>query len=672
MKNFKLKTVDVWDTILRRKCHPDFIKRSTAYYFYIKYHHLHKNNDVTALFKSRVECELSIAKLSREEGYDDEYYIKNVFSKWVKENISDDNYLDDIVEELYDWELHQEKSLTYIDPYIKEFLSENPSDETLFLSDFYTSPSFIIDIIRNLDNNFPIKEGITSADIRLNKRSGRLFDFVKKNNNIQTDHWLHIGDNTWSDVKIPTEFGITSKLYCPESENNLRTERESLWNNDLKLINTLIKDLTKERTNSSLDESTLTGMQTTPFIVGFCSKIMEEALRAGCSKIYFFTREGEFFIKAYEKFVTEIKKNIPDLKLPEFEILEVSRLSTFSPSLQDVSIDEMMRVWSLYSNQSISALFKTLDIDIEIVRNFIDKYGLKDLEVIKYPWLDSRVISLFADEEFKITIFDTISIKKEIIIEYFNQKGINNNSGGNYCFVDVGWRGTIHDNIALLFPNVKFIGVYLGLQKFLNKQPENTSKFSFGPDLNNREEYSNYLDSVAPIEMITNSPTGSVTGYIREGDRIVAQRNIDSEENKTWYEFTCEFQEGLLSCISPFTKSVINYGLTSDKLREYSLQVWGVLLDGSSTSLTDAFNNLNHNETFGVGGFLKKDTIPSTFDILLSIFNKNKRLNLIEFVKQNQWEAGLNAKKNVTWINKKSLTLVARLAHYYKRHFYRR
>ncbi|MBT0725042.1 hypothetical protein HH682_11570 [Rosenbergiella sp. S61] len=672
MKKFKLKTVDVWDTILRRKCHPDFIKRSTAYYFYLKYHHLHNNYDVTALFKSRVDCELAIAKLSRDEGFDDEYHIKDVFFQWIKNNISKSVNIEDIVEDLYSWEINKEKSLTYIDPYIIDFLNENSSDETLFLSDFYISSPSIIDIIKNSDVNFPINKGITSADIRLNKRSGKLFDFLRNEHNIQSDEWLHIGDNAWSDVKIPTELGITSKLYCPDSENNLRVERESLWGNDLKLISTLTNDLTKNQKSNDIDESTLTGMKTTPFIVGFCTKILEEALRNNCKKIFFFTREGEFFIKAFEKFISEIESQMNDLKLPEFEILEVSRISTFSPSLSEISIDEMMRVWSLYSTQSISALFKTLDIDITIVHSFIDKYNLKDNEVIQYPWLDARVVSLFSDSEFKAIVWNIISEKKKLIIEYFNQKGITNNSKDSFCFVDVGWRGTIHDNIALLFPNTKFIGVYLGLQKFLNKQPENTAKFSFGPDLNIKEEYSHYLDSVAPIEMITNSPTGSVTGYVREGEKIVAQRNIDLEENKTWYNFTNKFQEGLLSCINHFTKSVLNYGLTSDKLRDYSLNIWGVLLDGSNTSLINAFNNLNHNEVFGVGSFLKKDSVPSTMDIFLSFFNRNKRLTLIDFIKQNQWGASLDSKKDITWLNKKILVVAAKFAHYYKRNFYRR
>ncbi|MBA1577505.1 hypothetical protein G9H05_28480, partial [Klebsiella pneumoniae] len=105
----------------------------------------------------------------------------------------------------------------------------------------------------------------------------------------------------------------------------------------------------------------------------------------------------------------------------------------------------------------------------------------------------------------------------------------------------------IHDNIALLYPDIHFTGIYLGLQKFLNEQPSNTSKVAFGPDLNHQLEYPHFLDSVAPIEMITNSPSGSVTGYGLENGKIVAIRSVNDDENSAWHNFTKTFQEGILA-----------------------------------------------------------------------------------------------------------------------------
>lgn len=92
MTKFKLKTVDVWDTILRRNCHPDFIKRSTAYYFFLKYHALHKVDSVDQLFTKRVETERTIGQKNKNLGYDDEYLIQDVMLQWVENYISAQQY----------------------------------------------------------------------------------------------------------------------------------------------------------------------------------------------------------------------------------------------------------------------------------------------------------------------------------------------------------------------------------------------------------------------------------------------------------------------------------------------------------------------------------------------------------------------------------------------------
>ncbi|MCL0154537.1 hypothetical protein M2T40_26860, partial [Klebsiella pneumoniae] len=146
-----------------------------------------------------------------------------------------------------------------------------------------------------------------------------------------------------------------------------------------------------------------------------------------------------------------------------------------------------------------------------------------------------------------------------------------------------------------------------------------------------------FLDSVAPIEMITNSPSGSVTGYGLENGKIVAIRSVNDDENSAWHNFTKTFPEGILAGMESFSAAVLSYGITHDVVRGYALNIWDVLISGSNKSLTDAFNNLNHNETFGLGGYVKKNHVPTTFEILSSLWNKNNRAALIEFIKANQW-----------------------------------
>lgn len=675
MTKFKLKTVDVWDTILRRNCHPDFIKRSTAYYFFLKYHALHKVDSVDQLFTKRVETERAIGQKNKDLGYDDEYLIQDVMLQWVENYISAQQYdTTAISHELYSWEIEQEKKNIYLDPDIKEFLAQYPSDITLFLSDFYTSSADLKELLLSAGlNTSVISDGISSIDERLNKRSGRLFDFVQNKYQLSPVDWIHIGDNEWSDVQMPASKGIQSIRYLPSQQHQLREQKEFLWRKNEELTEAITNDILKEYTKSkALPVDFQLGLKTTPLIAGFCLKILEQAITSKCEKILFFTREGEFFIKAMDILIKNLKANISEIKIPEIDILEVSRLATFAPSLQDISLKEMMRVWNLYSTQSISSLFKTLNVAPIKFQSFIEKYGIPVDEQIQYPWQDSRIQQLFDDSSFKETLWQHVIQQRAILKRYFKTKGLRDDVNTRICVVDVGWRGTIHDNIALLYPNIHFTGVYLGLQKFLNEQPLNTSKVAFGPDLNHQLEYPHFLDSVAPIEMITNSPSGSVIGYGEENGKLVAIRSVNDDENSAWHNFTKTFQEGILAGMEYFSSTVLSYGLTHDIVRDYALKVWDVLISGNNKSLTDAFNNLNHNETFGLGGYVKKSHVPSTYEILSALWNKDHRRNLIDFIKANQWSDGIRNRDNLPWLNKNILALTIDLAVFYKRKFHRK
>ncbi|PLC69109.1 hypothetical protein [Klebsiella quasipneumoniae] len=675
MNKFKLKTVDVWDTILRRNCHPDFIKRSTAYYFFLKYHDLHNINSVDQLFSKRVETEHAIGQENKALAYDDEYLIQDVMLQWVANYISAEHYdTAAIAHELYVWEMEQEKKTIYLDPDIKDFLAQYPADNTLFLSDFYTSADDLKKLLHHAGMDVSIiSDGISSIDERLNKRSGKLFDFVQQKYQLSPADWVHIGDNEWSDVKMPASKGINSIRYLPTDQHHLREQKEALWHNNETLTETLINQIIQEHTKSAqLPVDFLLGLKTTPLIAGFCLKILEQAISSNSEKIFFFTREGEFFIKAFNILIDYLKANISEIKLPEIDILEVSRLATFAPSLQEISLKEMMRVWNLYSTQSVSALFKTLNIDITGFKRFIDKYDIPADEQIQYPWQDHRVQQLFDDAAFKEQLWQHVLQQRALLKAYFKTKGLHDDVDAKVCVVDVGWRGTIHDNIALLYPNIHFTGVYLGLQKFLNDQPSNTAKAAFGPDLNHQLEYPHFLDSVAPIEMITNSPSGSVTGYGEENGKLVAIRNINSDENNAWHSFTRTFQEGILAGMTSFSAAALSHGLTHEQVRGYALKVWDVLISGNNKSLTDAFNNLNHNETFGLGGYIKKNHVPSTGEILSALWNREHKKNLISFIKANQWSDGIRNRDNLSLLNKNILALTIDLAVFYKRRFYRK
>ena len=170
--------------------------------------------------------------------------------------------------------------------------------------------------------------------------------------------------------------------------------------------------------------------------------------------------------------------------------------------------------------------------------------------------------------------------------------------------VDIGWRGTIQDNLALILPNIQIHGYYLGLQRFLNKQPSNCVKTAFGPDANTSKDYLDLLDAVSVIEMLCNSPYGSVMGY-EFGDKgqVVAHKLVNEQENKVFYNFGTYFQQGVLSVTNTWGHYCDAYVIRRKELRDPACRIWHELVLRPSIELSQAYAELHHNEIFGVGGF---------------------------------------------------------------------
>ena len=387
-KSYRLLSLDIWDTILRRKCHPDAIKVCTSREFYLKAREYIKQDkrSLRELTKLRVDVEREIGTECQETGFDDEYDIKDVFKRWIayacKENYPN---TDELVESLYEFELNTELKNIYLDPTIDSTIDSIKHEKLVCISDFYTDKQFLRSLIDSVGMKNKIEEIYSSCDYKVNKRSGRLFEIAEKECGVGPAEHIHIGDNGYSDVEVPKRMGIEAIHYLPEEEHNKRKEREAAF-----ISETRSPLKYKDFPLSSDRDISL-------FFYGFIADMMESCIEKNIKKIYFFTREGEF----YKEIFDVISKFYDENTVPKSYILEVSRLSTFVASLREFTLDEMMRLWNQYSIQSMAAMFKSLAMDIGNVKVFLDRYSIDPNEVLTYPWTLEPVQKLFADQEFR-------------------------------------------------------------------------------------------------------------------------------------------------------------------------------------------------------------------------------------------------------------------------------
>lgn len=648
--DYTLLSVDVWDTLLRRPCHPDEVKLFSSRYIYLSYHKRLKPefHDPLLILGKRREIEETIARHNRARGLDGEYAIEDVMEKLASAVLTVRNAEEakKIRADVIEAEIRHECSIAYADDTISALLTGYSATQSIFLSDFYMSPDQVRRILAHAGADTRVMTGHTSSGHLLSKSSGRLFRAVHEAYSLLPREHLHIGDHAVSDRSVPARLGISAKRYVNRAESRLRLRRERLGRARLSGsgIDPLVRELSA-RLRSIRPPQGLTGTQKKLLSLGarhslifyaFVLFVIEEAIKNGIGRIYYFSREGYFFSRIHE----EIRKRNPlGMPIPDCEVLQVSRKSTFAASLFDCSVKEMRRLWNLHTKQSMEDLFMSLDIDISGYASMIQSHCIDAREKIKNPGDDERIRNLFRDWAFIKKLKRETAGKRKMLLAYLSAHGIRDDRSPLFI-VDIGWRGSVQDNLAAILPGKTIRGCYLGLHGFLNEQPRTAIKKSYGPD-GNRDP----LEALFPIhfesvlETLSNTDRGSARGYARRGKSITAIEETFEGEARVWRDSVRFFQEGALAAAGIFTEYVRDHALSSRELRPAFDRALTRLIVNPPIVLARAFRALHHNETFGLGRIENmKEAISFPFALLLkSFFKKTSRGAAVEALRRTRW-----------------------------------
>ncbi len=621
----KIISFDIWDTIIKRKCHPEEIKLHTAKYIMLKYEKKVKERykDIYEILKLRDEIEAKECKKNKENGNDDECRILEVFDK-LQQEIFDEKL--DIKEELLREEIEQEKKCIFINPEILPIFEKYKDLRMCCISDFYMSADSLKELLDYLELPVKIEKIYSSADYLLNKRSGKLYKKAEEELKVKPEEHIHVGDNVYSDIEMAKSLGIET-IKTTKTNFDFIPEKRRNMNLDLSKV--------KKDSNTKEDKLFNSGVDLAPIIYFFGYSIIEYAIKNKIETVYYQTREGETFIKIHEL----IKQNNPfGVKIPECDIVEVSRMGTFSASLSEFSIPELLRLWSQYRVQSMNTLFKTLAIDIEPYKQYMGKYDIKPEEDIVEPWFNLKVQNLCADKEFIEKINAELKEKRKELLEYFKvKKGIINDEKPLFV-VDIGWRGTIQDNLCYIFNNKQITGYYITLYDFYNNQPINSKKISFIDDINIK--YNEVATMITLLEWIYNPGTGSVIKY-KQGEAI---RKAKEQETRVVKEYIIPLQNGMIEGAKYINEYMKYHPYEAEETKKWVYETLKNTKTKPSKDLIEAYYSMVFNDTFGTDSYIVKDGKLSTFE-RMNIFKCRNML------RNEQWKEAFMIHNNIEYMN---------------------
>jgi FMN phosphatase YigB (HAD superfamily) len=669
---YKLCTVDIWDTLLRRRCHPEAIKLAVAQHVLLRCHDkiIPELRAQWPLYRARLEAELAVAQQAREAGQDDEYELREVFQHWLSVACPDmgPSEREHLVADLREHELQVEIQNTFADEGILSVLQEHPAERILYLSDFYIAGDLLDRLLSHHGFDKCLAGGVVSCDVGLNKRSGNLFRYIQDREGVPPSEHIHIGDNPHSDVYMPAQYGIKGVLYQPAEAHAARSEREGLFVSRDALFNHIRNDLTLEADaaapcdNEKARGMFLLGVQSAPLFIGFAMHVAERAQIDRLEHVSFLTREGTFFYRVFQTLFPQA--TYMGLKSPPADMLEVSRIATFLGSLKSITVNELKRIWRLNEQQNISTLMGILDLDIQVMAPILARYGLESGTLLNRPQDDPRVQALLLDADFRTAAMEAAKSRRQLIVDYLTARDIP--IRGRVGVVDIGWRGTIQDNLAVLLPDVHWVGYYIALRKFLNPQAENVDKHAYVLDERHDDE-KHLFESFEPLELLCNSGYGSTVSYARQSDgRVVALKDPKPKEQSVSIAYTSHFQNGVVFATAAWAPYLLAYAVSSEEIQPLALKVWSQISNNPPSQLIDAYYAAPQHDLFGFGGDFHRDAVPSLATILMGVFNRRKRREVVFYVRRTQWTAAVHGLK-IGRLHKVALLGVFYAAKLYKR-----
>ena len=311
-------------------------------------------------------------------------------------------------------------------------------------------------------------------------------------------------------------------------------------------------------------------------------------------KLFFFTREGAFFIEL----VKALQKRFnlfPDI---ECHLLSVSRIATFLPSVDMDLENPFQRLWNIYPHQSPQVFFKSLDIEDKSLKNiYQQEYGKN---------FDSKISNIGTNPSFKLylknkhvnsIIRKSITAKRELLKAYLKQSDFLNDT--TIGVVDIGWRGSIQDNLSLIFPEHTLYGFYLGLHRFREKLiPANSFKQAFLFNANTGgfiQPLTSLMRFVLPLEMLCTPVLGSVKRYkLDENHQVLPETQHYKSEKTILEKIVDTFQQSVL-------KDVWSYPLNDQfKFRKCKKIARQIIWKPQAFQLF-VYHNQIFDEEFGLG-----------------------------------------------------------------------
>lgn len=582
----KLISVDVWDTLIVRDRPADSAKLATARRMVLNpaVAEPAQTQDPFEAMAVRVAIEARLAATDPAQ----EYELAVVLRETLHEMVDlPDAEASALVERLVSAEIADEIVWSHARPDVEAVAGWG---DVVVASDFYMTAVQLQEILGAVSPDWKGLPTFVSVDRGCSKRlNGGLLHLIRGELGVAPSDHVHIGDNAHSDVAVqvaaggmaihvrsgddfprPGEFGVADVATC-----------SAFLQRDLRLT---------DPQDPAVDPHELAGRVAAPLAVVHVARAIEEAYALGLDRVHYVSREGIFSSAVHEAVEPVLRP--PGVRPVEAVHLSLSRRATFGASLQAPFRASLQRMWSMYAQQSVRAMLISIGVDPEQFVDDAAAVGLSLDEVVADARRDSRVERLLADPGVEARIEAHVHEARSLLRRYVLSRTTIDRP---FIMADIGWRGTIQDNLVRALGIRQSVGVYLGLFPFLNAQPPGTRKIGVAFDANLGEDYQ-FADPPGVLERPWTPDVPSTIGF-EEVDGVVVP--LHDKESGHVSSGIAAFQRGALSAASGVAEWMVGFGFTASVLHDEAGRWARELWESPPEGLADIWFASEHDDSFG-------------------------------------------------------------------------
>lgn len=587
--------VDCFDTLVYRKCSSEFVLNSwfdqIAEEYDIDYSQVKEMWALAIKTNNKMREELSFKTVA--------YSLFNRAQYIQKELINFDKFYTYLLNSY----VRIESDVLVVNKNLISVLknAKEKGKKIYLVSDFYMPKEFFERIFLKFDVIEVFNEMYVSSDVGYRKSSGKMYDWLLKKMNLNAQDILMIGDNNISDCKRPEEKGISAyRIKIDHSKFD-------------KTINHKLMEIFEKQ----YKENPLSNYAFSLYL--FMVELIHYVKNNNVKTLYFCSREGEFFKEIFDLLINQ---NGLDIKT---QYLLVSRKSTFLPSLnKNIESEEFLTLKKSSDSLSLSDFIATLGLKNE-------DYSLNkqvDMEkVISNFWKSKEFKSLKGDSMFSSRYEKAVNTEKKEFKKYLEKIGISEYDN-NLTIVDIGWKGTIQDNLFNYFDGkMKIDGLYYGIEGDVDTCFKNRKYGLVYSEVPIRNKYfSIYSTNHRMLERLLQASHGTANYYF-DGDCILAELGV---EEKRLYELMQQNKKCIRGTIFTLNKMFNEVTLSKIQLKELIAFLHETYLICYSRKLYSEERNLSNLMlmTFGT-----KSTEVCYLDILKSVIKMSKVEKRNKFLK---------------------------------------